>query len=160
MQFAAKVCRQFTAMRQTRGKFFSPVWQIYRAVTATFAASLLRLLPRLLPQDYRKVLFIFCRDVFRGVTTPFAATIAAIVAGHFSANTIELFAASIYALFDAVIAANDSYSFFIPIAVHFPRLFPHMLPCVCRVFVATIAAWLPRLFRVVTATKLINRHLS
>jgi hypothetical protein len=28
------------------------------------------------------------------------------------------------------------------------------------VFVATIAAWLPRLFRVVTATKLINRHLS
>jgi hypothetical protein len=146
-------CRDAANARQIffplRGKF-----------TATFAASLSRplphllprllphLLPRLLPQDCSKYLFIFCRDVFRTVIAPFAATFAATIAGHFSANTIELFTASIYALFDAVIAANDSCSFFIPIAAQLPPVFPHILPPRgCRAICRTVAATFPHNYR-------------
>jgi hypothetical protein len=122
------VCREFAATRQTRGKLFFPARQIYRTVTATFAASLLRplphLLPRLLSQDCSKFLFIFCCDFFRAVAATIAATIAATVAGHLSANTIELFTASIYALLDALIAANDNCSIFIPIAAQLPQIYP------------------------------------
>jgi hypothetical protein len=154
-------CREFAATitapiatRQTRGKLAANFFSLL----GKFAAQLPRPLPRVCRDHYRAychdycrkiaaILFIFCRDFFRAVTTIIAATIAATLAGHLSANTIELFTANIYVLFDALIAANDTCRIFIPIAAPLPHIYSQTLPRrVCRPVAATISAKLPRLF--------------
>jgi hypothetical protein len=97
-----------TIAAKLRQIFFIFYRDVFRAFMAIVTAIVTANIAATIAARLQQILFIFCRDFFRAIIATIAATITATLAGHFSAKTIEHFTANIYALVDAVIAANDT----------------------------------------------------
>jgi hypothetical protein len=116
---------------QTRSKIFFLCTTILPRINATLFANLpppfLDLLLRFFPWVCSKHEIIFCHNLIGMFTVTFAAYITASLAVHISTNSIWKFTE--YLRYGCCTYCRAQHlHFFIVIAAHLPRAFPHLFP--------------------------------